>query len=70
MNFGASSFLLPPLGRVMRWCSRKGLPSLTALVVTEDDRALPPGGSSPARGHVFAFDWSSVSLPTVDEFAA
>jgi hypothetical protein len=46
----------------MRWCSRKGLPSLTGI--------LPPGGSSPARGHVFAFDWSSVSLPTLDEFAA
>jgi hypothetical protein len=70
MNHGTGNFLLAPLGRVMRWCSRKGLPSLTALAITEEDPALPPGGLSPNRGHVFAFDWSSVTLPTLDELAA
>jgi hypothetical protein len=70
MNHGASNFLFAPLGRVMRWCSRKGLPSLTALVITEEDPALPPGSSSPERGHVFALDWSSVAFPTLDELAA
>jgi hypothetical protein len=70
MHYGAGELLSAPLGRVMRWCSRQGLPSLTALVITGE--ATPPAqdGSSSERRHVFAFDWSSVFLPTLDELAA
>jgi hypothetical protein len=66
MHYGASDFLSAPLGRVMRWCGRQGLPSLTALVIAEEATR----GLSSERQHVFAFDWSSVFPPTLDELAA
>jgi hypothetical protein len=66
MHYDASNFLSAPLGRIMRWCGRQGLPSLTALVITEEDTSR----SSSERQHVFAFDWSSVFPPTLDELAS
>jgi hypothetical protein len=69
MHYDASDFLSAPLGRVMRWCGRRGLPSLTALVIAEE-AALPAQASSSERQHVFAFDWQSVFPPTLDELAA
>jgi hypothetical protein len=48
----------------------KGLPSLTALVVAEEATHRAQDGSSSVRQHVFAFDWHSVSPPTLDELAA
>jgi hypothetical protein len=69
MHQGAKDSLLAPLGRVMRWCCRKGLPSLTALVLTEGPTHSAQDGPPSERQHVFAFDWHTVSPPTLDELA-
>jgi hypothetical protein len=69
MHYDAGDFLSPPLGRVMRWCGRRALPTPTALVLTEE-ATLPSRASSSERQHVFAFDWQSVFPPALDELAA
>jgi hypothetical protein len=69
MHYGASDFLSAPLGKVMRWCARQGLPSLTALVITEEATLPSQAESSSERNHVFVFDWDSVFPPTLDELA-
>jgi hypothetical protein len=70
MHYGTSDFLSAPLGKVMRWCGRQGLPSLTALVITEEATLPAQAGSSSERQHVFSFNWHSVFPPTLDELAA
>jgi hypothetical protein len=70
VQYGAGDFLSTPLGKVMRWCGRQGLPSLTALVMTEEATLPSQAESSSERHRVFAFDWHSVFPPTVDELAA
>jgi hypothetical protein len=74
MHYGVGPILSSPLGRIMRWCDREGLPALTSIVV-EKDTGLPSTGLStvpndnfPAeQQRVFSFDWYSILPPTLEE---
>jgi hypothetical protein len=77
MHFGeAGPLLAGPLGRIMHWCQREGLPALTSLVV-EKATGLPSTGLTtvsasefPAeQQRVFSFDWFSIFPPTLEELA-
>jgi hypothetical protein len=63
------------LDPVQRLCRARGLPPLTALVVSEADGLPGPGyegsGSVPAdQMGVFKYDWLALQAPTAEEFEA
>jgi hypothetical protein len=75
MHFGTAGPLLAgPLGRIMHWCDREGLPALTAIVI-EKATGLPStglttvqqGDFSAEQQRVFAFDWYSIFPPTLQD---
>jgi hypothetical protein len=76
MDYGVGPILAHPLGRIMDWCAREGLPALTVLVV-EKETGLPSTGLTtvqqgdfPAeQQRVFAFDWYSIFPPTLNDLA-
>jgi hypothetical protein len=63
-----------PLGRLVNWCIREGLPALTSLVV-EKETGKPSSRWTVGRSdelpaelqRVFAFDWFSIMPPTLKE---
>jgi hypothetical protein len=75
MHWGTGGPILAgPLGRLMHWCAREGLPALTSIVV-EKETGIPSTGLTtveendfPAeQQRVFAFDWYSIFPPTPRE---
>jgi hypothetical protein len=77
MDFGIGPILANPLGRIMNWCEREGLPALTALVV-EKETGIPSTGLSTVRDNdfpaeqqrVFSFDWYSIFPPPLETLEA
>jgi hypothetical protein len=74
IKFGISPMLSNPLGRIVNWCIREGLPSLTALVVEKEtgkpSKRWIAGWSDDVAAEmqrVFAFDWFSIMPPTLKE---
>jgi hypothetical protein len=74
MHYGKGPVLAHPLGKIMNWCEREGLPALTSLVV-EKETGIPSTGLTTVTEHsfpaeqqrVFSFDWFSIFLPTLQE---
>lgn len=62
------------LDPIQKYCLSKGLPALTAIVVSEDT-GLPGMGFTAAsdvpgaQALVFAFDWLAIKAPRTDDFA-
>jgi hypothetical protein len=73
MDYGRGQILAKPLGRVMNWCAREGLPALTSIVV-EKETGIPSTGLSTVQGNdfpaeqqiVFAYNWYFIFPPTVE----
>jgi hypothetical protein len=74
MKFGISPMLSNPLGHIVNWCIRKGLPALTSLVV-EKETGKPSHRWTVGWGNefsaelqrVFAFDWLSIMPPMLTD---
>jgi hypothetical protein len=74
MSYGVGPILAHPLGVLMNWCDREGLPALTSIVV-EKETGLPSSGlSTVSKGtvpaeqqRVFAYPWRTIFPPTVEE---
>jgi hypothetical protein len=77
MNYGVGPILAGPLDLIMNSWAREGLPALTAILV-EKKAKLPSTGLTTVKENdfpaeqqrVFAFDWSSILPPTLDELSA
>ena len=74
IKYGIGPMVSVPLGRIVNWCIREGLPGLTALVVDEDtgkpSKYWTAGWSDDVAAElqrVFAFDWFSIMPPTLKE---
>jgi len=74
IKFGIAPVVADPLGRIVNWCIREGLPALTALVVEKEtgkpSRRWIAGWSDDVAAEmqrVFAFDWFSIMPPTLKE---
>jgi hypothetical protein len=71
MKFGVGPILSGPLGRIMNWCHREGLPALTSIVV-EKSTGVPSTGLTTVSNNnfpaeqqrVFSFDWYSIVPPS------
>jgi hypothetical protein len=74
MDYGLGPILAHPLGRIMNWCDREGLPALTSIVV-EKATGLPSTGLSTVahnafaaeQQRVFSYPWHSIFPPTPEE---
>ena len=74
IRYGVSPMLWNPLGRIVNWCIREGLPALTSLVVEKETGKPSPRWTATWSGdvqaelqRVFAFDWFSIMPPTLKE---
>jgi hypothetical protein len=70
-RFGMSK----PLGRIVAYCQRHGLPLLTAIVVEQVSGRpadqyfnTPPFDLSAEHRRVFVFDWLKHGCPALNEF--
>jgi hypothetical protein len=74
LDYGFGQPIANPLGPLMRWCAREGLPALTCLVV-DTVTGLPKGGlitvpmdKVPAeQQQIYKLPWHTVVPPTMEE---
>lgn len=74
IGFKGAGTLAQPLGHVMHYCRRNGLPPLTVLVVNQET-GLPGEGLTETdlnadREAVFGFDWYALVPPSPEELGA
>ena len=74
LGYRSAGIMSQMLGHIMYYCSKHGLPSLTALVVNQDT-GVPGEGLTVAdlnaeREAVFRYDWYSIVPPTHEELSA
>lgn len=71
LGFEGAGVLAHPLGHIMYYCRRNGLPPLTVLVVNQRT-GLPGKGLTKTelnadREKVFDYDWFAIYPPTIEE---
>lgn len=66
--------LREPLGHLLSYCRREGIPFLTALVVQKDTgvpgQGFPAENTDAERERVFNFNWYDIIPPTPDNLHA